>query len=186
MFFREKESCVAVNLFETFKYFVVVSIELASFWQIIILFSSRLNTFNSVFPFKQGICLGLVGWCGCSPPRPPQFSKHLRAGNVVICKCSQSKWKAFWGLRWEMHQYVQWRILAKAWHRGGYSDGENSLWSKSKNTWKIVRKMFSFSPVYKIIVVMYGPQNRSIKWSNLKTRNTLQFCFFWKSFLLLT
>lgn len=38
MFFREKESCVAVNLFETFKYFVAVSIELANFWQIIILF----------------------------------------------------------------------------------------------------------------------------------------------------
>lgn len=35
MFFRKKESWVAVNLLETLKYFAM-SIQLASFWQIII------------------------------------------------------------------------------------------------------------------------------------------------------
>lgn len=58
--------------------------------------------------------------------------------------------------------------------RGGYSDGENSLWSKSKKTFKIVRKMldiyFPFSPAYKIIAVTWGPQNK-IKILNEAIRN---------------
>lgn len=66
---------------KTFKYFVAESVELANFWQIIILFSSKLNTFNSVFPFRTTDS----SWAFlCS-----QLNKHLGPGNVVIYKCSQ-------------------------------------------------------------------------------------------------
>lgn len=51
-------------------------------------------------------------------------------------KCSQGNCEAFWGLRWETHQHVQWLVLAKSFSRGS-SDGE-IFWYKSvkkQNKW---------------------------------------------------
>lgn len=147
MFFREKESWVAVNLLETLKYFAM-SIQLASFWQIIISFSSKLNTLNSVLPFKTTHS----SWAYfCS-----QFSKHSWAGNALNCKCSQGKHEVFGGLRWEKPSICAMKENCKGFGRKGAVQMGKTCHPNIKKTLKKVRKMLDTycpcSPVYKTII----------------------------------